>query len=210
MYTELERAAIRTMRTNLETWVACASTHERHLALTWYDVAHTHAQGLASTYGISIHQACAVLSVLSPGCDWDTNIRNAEDVCKAWVLESYDAVVSTYNGQLQKAYHILDSGATLTGEGMFPFISQHSAQKTRAFYLNILYPQLDTYVTIDRWILRALGLDVQRTTPKLYALGTRAMRIMAKHYGVLPQQMQALVWVCIRTRDGVPQMAMPF
>ena len=210
MLTELERGAVHTMRTSLDTWVACASAHEKHLALSWYDVAYVHAKTLAHTYGVTLSQSSAVISILSPGTPWEQNILDAERVCKAWILGTYDAVVGTYYSQLSKAYIVLDEAGDKTEEELFPYIGLATALKTRAFYCNILHPDLDTYVTIDRWIMRALGIEVQRISPRLYALGAEAIRAVARYYGVLPQQAQAIVWVSIRARQGMPQYALPF
>jgi len=200
--TELERATVRNMRERLEAWHDRASLWEAEQAQAWYPTAHGIAEALAERYGCTVMQSAAVLAVLSPSVTWEQNVDDAFAVCKAWRDGTYDAVVGTYGAQLGKAYAILDNARDVAfAEGMLPFIGKR-APKTKAFFQNILYPHLEGPVTIDRWILRALGLPVNRTTPKLYALGRLAVWQFAKAHGLLPQNAQALIWVVIRKRGG--------
>jgi len=197
MLTELERATVRNMRERLEMWLVRANSWERTQAMLWYRKANDVAVFLSAEYDITMEQAAAVLSVLSPGCPWEQNMTDANNVCQAWKQRTYDATVNTYGPQLGKAYRILDKGKGKNAQAIEKMIGK-KAPKTKAFYWNILEPEKDTQVTIDRWILRALGMPVNRTTPQLYKLGSEAIRQVARKYQVLPQTMQALVWVVIR------------
>jgi len=204
---ELQRATVKNMRKQLQTWVDCASQEEKRQARGWYLAAHELAIRLAERFNITSSQAAGVLSVLSPGTRWENNILDAEAVMVAWKERTYDATVSTYGRQLAKAYVILDDCSLVYGVDLEPYIGKPTARKTIAFYHNIRAPLRMEHVTIDRWILRALGLPVNRTTPQLYRLGTLAVKQIARKYDWRPCEMQALVWVCIRNRGGAPQTA---
>lgn len=205
--TELERATVRSMREKLQDWIDLATTTEKRDAVCWYRKGHEYAEDIGKTYGCTIDQACAVISVLSPSTAWDTNIQDAYAVCEAWRTGTYDATVGTYGRQLAKAYVILEDCKGMKGDDLLPYVGTEGARKTRAFYKNLLHPATSQEVTIDRWILRALGLPVNRTTPQLYRLGEMAVCQMAQHYKCQPHKVQALVWVCIRNRGGAPQTA---
>jgi len=198
---ELERATVRNMREHLEEWILRGSKYEKHEAMHWYERAHDVAEYLATEYGITLPQAAAVISVLSPGCPWEQNTTDADKVCQAWHDKTYDATVTTYHPQLGKAYSILDHGKDKDAHGIESMIGK-VARKTKAFYWNILEPSARGPVTVDRWILRALGLPINRTTEQLYRLAEIAITQVADKRGVLPQVMQAYIWVCIRRCQG--------
>jgi len=185
------------MREHLEEWILRGSKYEKREAMHWYEKAYDVAEYLAAEYDITLPQAAAVVSVLSPGCAWEQNTIDADRVCQAWHDRTYDATVTTYPPQLGKAYAILDYGKDKDAQGIERMVGK-VARKTKAFYWNILEPHKKGPVTIDRWVLRALGLPINRTTEQLYRLGEVAITQVADKYGVLPQIMQAFIWVCIR------------
>lgn len=205
--TELEQATVKNMREAVEKWISLASHDEKLEAVLWYAKAHAVAVELSTQYGITVDQASAVLSVLSPGNDWTSNQRDAFSVCRAWKAGTYDATVTAYGKQVGKAYRILNDCKELHGDELNEYVGTKNARKTIAFYHNILNPKESQAVTIDRWILRALGLPVNRTNEQLYKLGTLAITQIAAEHRCQPHKVQALVWVCIRNRGGLPQTA---
>lgn len=207
--TELERATVAEMEYSIHGWIGLASQAEKLEAVVWYRKAHDIAVDLSDLFDITIDQASAVIAVLSPGCDWLQNVADAYAVCAAWSEHRPLPKVGTYGRQLNKAYLILmqckDAGQT-TIEAT---IGKEDARKTKSFYRNIRDPKTSQDVTLDRWILRALGIPVNRTSKQLYKLGTIAFQNIARQYNCQPHKVQALVWVCIRNRGGAPQAALP-
>lgn len=205
-----DRKIVESMKVELYKWMALAAKWEKLESMKWYPQAHDFAVYLSKEYHITVEQAAAVISVLSPGNNWDRNMTDADLVCQAWKNEDYDVQVGTYRPQLMKAWNILTNGARWSNSEMEAAISQPTAKKTRSFYHNILDPKDPRYITIDRWILRALGLWTNSTTPRLYALGETAISEVAQEKGVVPCILQAFVWVVIRNRGGLEQPALDF
>jgi len=205
--TESEAQTLQTMVNRLNQWLFLASHDEKEQATNWYNRAHNTAVVLSKRYGCTVDQVAAIISVLSPGVAWEQNLLDAENVLKAWIAGDYWTTVGTYGPQQGKAWTILRECDQLHGAELDEYVGTENARKTRAFYHDILSPKESQAVTIDRWILRALGVPVQRTTAQLYRLGTLAMQFIAQQKNARPHQVQALVWVCIRNRDGLPQTA---
>jgi hypothetical protein len=168
--------------------------------LLWYYDAHDYAKSLANQFNIQLCQSAAVISVLSPGCAWTTNKDDAMRVMETWNRGQgpHNIICTTYKPQVRKAFEILSSPGTPAE--MVPMIGTPNARKTIAFYWNILEPDDWDYVTIDRWISRAIMLNAEAKHPSktVYHKVQAAFKDVASGLNITPCQCQAIVWLVVR------------
>jgi hypothetical protein len=193
---------ITTARRKLQGWTKLLDARHISAGRKWYADAHDFAEELAFHYGLTVEQTTAVISVLSPQNRWDVNQRQAESMCSAYAdgrsLESVP--VSGYKVQKEKAYSILRAES---GVDVGKLIGGRQAPKTLAFYDNILRPDKSMRVTIDRWIMRALGIDLGTGGAgnqyiAIYRKLEEAFRLEAIRVGLRPCELQAAVWCCVQ------------
>jgi len=73
--------------------------------------------------------------------------------------------------------------------------------KTNSFYNNIvgiLEGRQDDDVTVDLWVMRALGYDSEQPTAAQYRYARRTINDIAKENGLLGRQVQAQIWVAVK------------
>ena len=173
----------------LKVWHA-ASSDDITKGLTWYEDAHNIAKGISDRTNTPLVNVIGVISAISPGVAWDTNIKQAEDF-----LHDENAVLSTYPAFRDKAVMIAlpfndynDIKAILLG-------NRGRGKKTANFFANIYDYKFNTNVTVDRWMYRAAQLD---NNIKYYDQIEDAVRLIASSEGLLPHQVQATIWETIR------------
>jgi len=76
-------------------------------------------------------------------------------------------------------------------------IQPHQAPKTWAFWQNLWQPDDPEPVTLDSWMFRSHGLSVRANLCAYQALA-QAYRRLAPQLGLLPNQLQAIVWLHAR------------
>ncbi len=163
--------------------------------LVWYREAHNFCQTLSEQYGLSIRQTCAILSALSPATNFEQNKKDALNICAR--TKGYKC--GTYGPNVEKARKIRDGQiepdkafSTLTGA------------KTYSFYFNILQPESPEHVTIDRHAYRiAKGCDYTSMTKNQYLEIVKAYTRAAKRIGILPCELQAVLWIDYRNKENI-------
>jgi hypothetical protein len=155
-------------------------------SLDWYFILHDYAKNLAERNGLTLLQAAGVISALSPMITFQTNLRDAERFCATRRLDN----LATYMNQRKKALAII--GAKSEKE----VLKLLGGNKTKSFFLNIYRPKTSQDVTIDTWMIKFFGF--KSLTPKRYADASKEMQNVAKELGIMPHQLQALVWVGMR------------
>lgn len=184
---------MKSAKRKLDGWIKLLDP--RHIAAgkLWYVEARTFCSGLSIRFGISPEKATGVVAALSPGIAWEANKRMAERLLSAWEDGEAADGLQAYQAQINKAYAILD-GAPL------PDALGPTAWKTRAFYANMTGDL--SSVTIDRWILRALGRgeDVRTHMELLnvYSAFAELFVRASREIGLAPCELQAAVWLCIQ------------
>lgn len=164
----------------------------------WYNDAHNFAAYLSETYKVSFDRVCAVISAMSPACKWETNKQDAERLITCYVCDGdYTRLsFSTYGMNVVKAWSILTDMDKETDS----FFNAKTGAKTLSFYRNILNPQDDNYVTIDRHMMAIFEGRVgkssgsARVTPKQYRMVSADFGKLAKKHGLTPCQLQAALW----------------
>lgn len=162
--------------------------------MSWYQRAQRYAAGLARDYQLSLSTVAGMISALSPATSWSRNQSNVETL-----LEDNTATFSGYPSSRLKALDIL--------KGANPAKVLPQDKKTGYFWRNIVNPTHETDVTLDSWAVK-IAVDMPdlslssyskfvNTAPK-YNVMANAYRIAADKIGILPLELQAVVWVAYR------------
>lgn len=146
----------------------------------WYREANRYCWSLSRKYGVPMPSVVGALAALSPRNKWERNKADVESL-----LLSPDAAVGTFGANKKRALQCLSTPsprALLTG------------RKVRSFYDNILHYNAITVVTVDVWMGRIWDLEPTK--------GYDVVEEQVKHYaasmGILPHQLQAILWVVYR------------
>lgn len=143
-------------------------------------------------YGVPLPAVVAAFAALSPNNDYMGNLRSLvtllEGRRRGAIVEA--CTVSTYKACRNRAWEFLNG---------VDFLAVTKGPKTRAFYQNILDPLDPVPVTIDGHMAciyigkRMTMKEVVRARFK-YRLVADEFRLAATHVGLLPNQLQAMLW----------------
>jgi hypothetical protein len=173
-----------------------ATEDERNEGREWYTRAHEYALSLSERYNITLWQAAGVLAALSPGCNWERNKRDAEEVIAAYKRHDPLPLVGSYGRKNVRKCELILRGR--------PVMSVLGGDKVISFYHNILDPLSPQFVTIDRHAYDALQgsrtpedkrFDIKH---KRYRDAESAYTSVAASLDLLPSQLQAIVWLVWR------------
>jgi hypothetical protein len=169
-----------------------ASTKQIKEGHTWYFKANLSAKTIKSKLAlsginISLSKIVGVISALSPSNKWHRNLLDAEMLLNNPLHETK---VCTYNLNKLKAFDIM--GSNIENEIYLTL----GGLKTKSFYKNILNPITSKEVTIDLWMYRSAGLKQLDSNYKFIA---NSVRIIAEKNNVLPHQVQAVIWIVLRS-----------
>lgn len=173
---------------------------------------HLLMQRFADHYGFPLDRTVAAFAALSPNSDYYGNLRSLASLLGG-INEGRPVkhiTVSTYKHAAERAYRFA------TGKSIFLDVTK--GLKTRAFYRNILEPWDEIDVTIDGHMIAAfrgenLTMKEAKVTTRLYKSISHHIQLLARNHGLLPNQMQAILWFTRKRilnikHDG--QMALPF
>lgn len=162
----------------------------------WYDKANRFASHLSNEYKVDFNKVCAVISALSPACNWKQNKLNSKTLinCYASELDYSDFKFSTYGQNVTKAWNILMA----KDKEPIDFFSLKTGAKTYNFYLNILNPLDENFVTIDRHAISIYrGNKIQGAkiiSLKEYQIISEAYKTFASKVNLKPCELQAILW----------------
>lgn len=185
----------------LKTFMIEEGTQAYNDGFAWYKEAHAFACELSDMTGQPLEVVTAVIAVLSPAVSWETNKKDAIAMLTSANPES--VTVSTYGQNKTKAVNLI-----LHGD-----LSQLGGRKVTSFYHNILNPDCTENITIDRHAARAChglkGLKMSSddippiASDKRYNAYKVLYQRLAKNLGLVPCQLQAIIWVNFRTELGL-------
>ena len=175
---------------NLESHLNKASKAQIKSGLSWYKNAAKEARRIAKQTNTDFNIVCGVISAVSPGVRWETNLRDAENL-----IIDETARLSTYPVHRDKALTILEPWNTPEDIHSILLGKRKRGKKTASFFKNIANYKTDTSVTVDRWMYRAAGLEYNI---KYYDQIADAIALLAVTRGLLPHQVQAIIWETIR------------
>lgn len=170
-----------------------------HESLEWY----------ARKYHIPIERVVGAFSALSPNNDYVKNLRSLVTLLEGmrWGADVEDCTVSTYKACRWRAWQYLHG---------LDFLKATKGHKTRNFYRNILDPSDPEPVTIDGHMAcvhigkKMTMKEVVRTRFK-YQLVAVDFLDVARYVGLLPNQLQAMLWFTWKRINNViysPQLDM--
>ncbi len=155
--------------------------------LSWYRDANTYARKLAEAHDVPFEYVVGIIAALSPRVSWSDNLKGTESI----LADGEQASTMALGTNVVKALWIADgsdAGDILGG------------RKVRSFWRNISAPYDSLDVTLDGWMVKALGLPSHRYLERKGAYDAIAdgFRIVATEHGILPHQLQAAVWIQAR------------
>lgn len=172
---------------NLFNYYHQANDKQKADGLAWYDIAHQSCKDVAAKYNLPLTIVTGIVAALSPRMRWEDNIKYAEHF-----INGLD--IPVFKANLLKAERILAGNDPLDVLG---------GPKTRAFYQNLSDPTCNSVACIDSWMLRAAYSNLNlagNVTAYEYTTIENAVKVIAKQIGLLPLQVQAIIWVAVR--DG--------
>lgn len=183
---------------NILAFYADATPDERRDGFMWYPTAREAAENIAARTGLSVEVVAAVISVLSPQKEWNSNIAWAAEVCEAWVA-GRDLPRRGLGNSLRRA------AIALTGD-LSDVLRLDGSRKVHNFYRSIIGSP--GAVCVDRHAIRVALGDALGTPPSLtenrYEAVAEAYREAARELRVGARHVQAVTWtVCKRYRTAV-------
>jgi hypothetical protein len=177
----------------LEHWYGRADENVKDEGRAWYDASREIVRELASAHGLPHDTVAASLAALSPMTRWTENVAGIIRLLHAYENHASRAPrnCTLFYRNAVKAWAILHDGN--------PWILFDGSPKVFAFWRNLCGDE--QAVTVDTWMLRAVGEDnVARSgaRPAMVRRVAEAVRECAWKYGETPASFQAIVWVQIR------------
>jgi len=165
----------------------------------WYEEANLFAKQVATKFNAPLEEVCAVFSILSPVTNFE---QNKKDLVNFYAyhkgLVNKKPSFTTYSTNVRKAEKVINKQLKPT-EAFNP----KTASKTLNFFRNILDPNDKNYVTIDRWAYRIATEEAYKPlTKKQYDSIANQYKRAAKRLGLLPSQLQAILWVDVRNKEA--------
>lgn len=166
---------------------AQATALEIEQGMEWYTVASNEARSLCQSHAM----ACGVIAAVSPGLRWDVNILAARGLIEGAGINGLGRI---WPANIYKAERIVrghDPGVVLGGN------------KVRAFYQCLLNPLDWFHVVVDGhaygiWSNERIPLNKIHITNRRYRLISSDYMRTADSLGILPNQLQAIVWLTWR------------
>jgi hypothetical protein len=177
------------------------NSSDKTISTNWYVNANEFAQSLATKYNVSLPVACGVIASLSP--------------LKSWTENKKIATSFLHNGKGKHIKCFIDKAVQIkASNGDVETIALIlNGNKTISFFINILEPHQQNFVTIDRHALSiAIGRNIQEhegkgITYNQYQFFVNAYNIAGAKAGISPVLMQSITWVTWREnkkRQDVP------
>ena len=180
---------------------------DKQEGLDWYVLGYEFCKKLSEKYSQPLPVVCAIVSALSPATNWEQNKKDAVRLLESNEKGLSSKSFTTYGQNVRKAHAILED--KLDPLNAF---SMKTGPKTYNFFHNLLNPYDSDYVTVDRHAYTiAVGANNGRISPLLYKKISDGYRRAAGKAGILPNQLQAVLWVTHR-KENVNQFKeyMPF
>ena len=163
-----------------------------HSGLNWYREGNEWCKRVAEGHNLSLVTVCAIVSALSPGTNWEQNKRDALAIIKG--KKGYRP--TTYGRNVAKARTILKDGV--------PRFSIKTGPKTYNFFHALVNPETTEHVVIDRHAyVIATGKPYIGVRGKQYDLIAKRYKRAAKKLGILPTELQAVLWVDYRHKENI-------
>jgi hypothetical protein len=163
-----------------------------HSGLNWYREGNAWCQRVADKYNLSLVAVCGVLSALSPATNYEQNKRDVLGLIQR--KPSYKC--GTYGNNVAKAREILKHG--------IPLFNEKTGAKTYNFFHNLLEPDNSAFICVDRhaYVIATgepyIGIHLAK-----YRKIAEHYRNAAKKLSLLPNELQAVLWVDYRIKENI-------
>lgn len=185
----------------------CATAGEVKEGLSWYTEANQYCKELAQRFQLPLQVVTGIIAAYSPQTGWQEN--------KRYTLSFLINPTGRHKSLVQDIKARKIAGLVCENEIYSALSVNDAAWKTKAFFLNILNPDVVTSVTIDRHAIavsiqhpdktEALSDDYGKLTKKQYEFFERAYVLAANELDILPQQLQAITWTVYRRLRSLRQ-----
>jgi hypothetical protein len=181
----------------LMSWYHRADEDGKEEGRQWYSVQREVIRALAASHYMPFGKVAAVMAALSPMTRWTENVAGCIRILRAFE-QGEDAAprnCTLIYRNAEKAWAILHDAD--------PHVLFTKSPKVTAFWLNLCGDE--QAVTIDTWMLRAVGEDKLAANGCHVAAYRRivdAVKDAAESVGEVPAQFQAIVWVQIRREQA--------
>lgn len=165
-----------------------ATDTEWEAGLGWYPVAHTHALEIGKG---NVRKGAGILAALSPQAGWLDNLSMAQ------ALVNDEPVGAPFLHWAEAIYDGADPELVLGG------------RKVRSFYRNIVEPEKDGPITVDRHaigiVANAHGDWLAKRLERIgvYQYVASCYRTAARERGLIGSQAQAVAWLTYRRQRGI-------
>ncbi len=172
----------------------------------WYLQAKGICKVIANKFNCPLSKVVGVVAALSPAANWQQNIADAHNLVLVWshCIDPDQVAVTTYGPNKVKAINILNLDSSRERDIEALLLHKSKINKTTCFFLNILHPDNDDLVTIDRHAIRiALNSpesDSVCMTEKRYRNIAKAYRIASQGLEISAISLQAVVWCVYRRK----------
>jgi hypothetical protein len=179
--------------------ITYAKNTEYAFNTAWYTEANKFATDLSVKYELPIAEVCGIIAALSPLKGWNENKKLTESFIKG----KNSGHTKLFIG---KAQSIINSGYSTE-----QIADVLKGRKIVSFFLNILHPEQNTNVTIDRHALSViLGYSVDDTdyrgiTAKQYDFFQKSYIIASNKVGIAPLEMQSVTWQIWRKEKNLAE-----
>jgi hypothetical protein len=184
-----------------------ANVNEVKEGLRWYTEANEYCKELAGRFQLPLQVVAGIIAAYSPQTGWQEN--------KRYTLSFLINPKQRHKSLVQDVKARKIAGLVCENEIYSALSVNDAAWKTKAFFLNILNPDVVTSVTIDRHAIavsiqhpdktEALSDDYGKLTKKQYEFFERAYVKAALELDILPQQLQAITWTVYRRLRSLRQ-----
>ena len=193
---------------NLQRVFDRATDHDIEVAKESYPKYQRITAEVARKYGFKARVGAAVFAALSPNNDYWGNLRDLDKLLAAAAAgkDLDDFTVSTYGNNKRKAWDIAQGGDP---EELIV------ALKTRNFFHNIDDPESPDWVCIDGHMFNVYhgvrrpiqsknnANRVVKVTKLDYFAISATVRTFADNHGLIPCQMQGVLWITWRRIHGI-------
>ena len=171
--------------------LSIASVQHEIEGVNWYHNASDICLAMADEFNQDYYTVCALMANFSVNKGWKENIKVTEHFLQTGEVKHFGFVE-------EKAKEIINSPK----EKYRQILKGKTGLKVENFYLNILRPNDDNPVTIDRHAWDIIGGEGKITIPR-YHKAVQVYKRAAKKHGLLPNQVQAITWIIHRELKGV-------
>ena len=198
---------LRKITNNLHRYIELATEQDIEEGLNWYPEANEFCRVLANKHGLTMQQVAGITAALSPQVEWGQN--------KRWAEQFIASRGKGFMGNRDRTIKCKTILKLTDPEAIYSTLStsDKGGNKTKAFYRNILEPNKDDVVTIDRHAIaacffrpelcRPLSDKDSKLTYSQYNFLSDCFVSKAREVGMLATSFQAVLWITVRRIRGL-------